>query len=349
MAKKISTRQGLSEAGVVGLVGFVFGLFIAGAIAGIFFYTHTATTFKPIRQSDLNPNEPFKFTDPLIGLSAVDTTQTSPQYSDLGNKINKYLEAQKSSGLMSAAVSFRDINAQARIVINPDEIYTPASLYKVPLMIAYYKLAEEDAGILSQELYYPEGKDLDRNQNIKSPVQLVPGQSYTIEVLIERMIRYSDNNADQLLLKNLLATNKESALRQVFSDLNINFGSLSASTDLLTAQAYTLFLRVLYNATYLDRAHSEKALALMSQTDFTQGIAASVPNNVQVSHKFGDANMVSRGSLVGVELHDCGVVYVPGHPYILCVMTKGTSLAKLESVISAVSGFIYQDIETRYP
>ena len=351
MSKKISNKQGLSETGVIGLLGFILGVFVAGVGAAAVWYAHPSqvSALKPIRESDLNPNGPFKFTDPLIGLSAADASQTSSQYGDLANKIDNYLQAQKSKGLISASVNFRDINAQARIVINPNEIYTPGSLYKVPLMMAYYKLAEEDPAILSQELYYTGEQNLDVGENVKSPVQLTPGKSYSIEALIEHMIRYSDNNADQLLLKNLLATGKRAALTDIFNDLNITFGSLSTNTDLLTSQKYTLFLRVLYNATYLDRTYSEKALALMSQSDFTQGIAASVPNSVQISHKFGDANIVSSGSLVGVELHDCGIVYVPGHPYILCVMSKGTNLSELEAVLSTVSALIYKDMETRYP
>ena len=350
MSKKFAPSQVARETTVVALLAFFAGAIVAGAVGASIILTQTtsAAAYKPLRQSDLNPESSFEFTDPLIGLSAADAG-TSPQYQDLANKVSSYIADQKSKGLTSASVTFRDIRGQARFDINPSEIYTPASLYKVPLMMAYYRLAQEDPSILSETLVYTGGQDLDAGENVRSPVQLAAGQSYSVESLIEHMIRYSDNNADQLLLQHLIAINKESVLTQIFSDLNVNFGSLTANTDLITPQSYLLFMRVLYNATYLDREYSEKALALLTTTDFAEGIAADIPNNIQIAHKFGDANIASNGNVAGYELHDCGIVYLPDHPYMLCVMTKGKDIVALKSVIATISQYIYQDLETRYP
>ena len=33
-------------------------------------------------------------------------------------------------------------------------------------------------------------------------------------------------------------------------------------------------------------------------------------------------------------MHDCGIVYIPNSPYLLCIMTKGNSNDKLLKVIS---------------
>jgi len=61
-----------------------------------------------------------------------------------------------------------------------------------------------------------------------------------------------------------------------------------------------------------------------------------------VSHKFGE------GGVMGGErqLQDCGIVYYPGRPYLLCVMAKGTKLENLEKFIKAVSRLVYYSVDT---
>ncbi len=86
----------------------------------------------------------------------------------------------------------------------------------------------------------------------------------------------------------------------------------------------------------------------MSQTDFTEGIVAGVPQGTLVSHKFGvrtvasheltpDSQMVSNH-----ELHDCGIVYYPNNPYFICVMTQGKEFNSLQSVIQGASELVWK-------
>src|SRR6185436_5295057 len=91
-----------------------------------------------------------------------------------------------------------------------------------------------------------------------------------------------------------------------------------------TPQNYSHLFRALYNGTYLSHDASEKALELLSRTKFSDGIVAGVPKETTVSHKFGERTLSLNTSSIN-ELHDCGIVYYPGHPYFLCIMTKGTS------------------------
>jgi beta-lactamase class A len=146
----------------------------------------------------------------------------------------------------------------------------------------------------------------------------------------------------------LAAIGQLSVLSTLYADLGVKPNP--DNPDYATAQSYSLFLRVLYNATYLDRDHSEKLLQLLAQSDFSKGIEAGVPNGILIAQKFGDARIPdAQGVQVGAELQDCGIVYYPDHPYVLCVMTKGTDISVLESAISNISQIVYQDIEKRYP
>jgi hypothetical protein len=161
------------------------------------------------------------------------------------------------------------------------------------------------------------------------------------------MIKYSDNNAAELLINHLNMTNQDGTFDTLFKDMGIN--QIDLGNDFISIRAYALFFRILYNSTYLSRDMSEKALALLSQTDFSKGIEGGVPNNIEVSQKFGEFTQESTsGTLVKRELHNCGIVYYPGHPYLLCIMTKGKDFAPLEGVLSEISRKVFIFMEQKY-
>ena len=328
-----------------GILGFVIGALVASIVAS-FFFSSQASPVKILRESDISSSSGYTFTDPLISVSVGGNND--PEYAQLQEQVQSYITSQEQSGLSSASVRFSDIEAAEGFTINPDETYDPASLTKVPLAMAYYELAENDPSILSQSITYTGEQDLDTDDQIESATQLTPGDSYTVEEMIEHMIRYSDNNAEQLLADHLSAIGQLSALQSLYADLGIQINP--NDPDYMTVQSYSLFLRVLFNATYLDRDYSEQLLQLLSQSDFTEGIRASVPSAIPVAQKFGDARIPNaQGQQIGAELQDCGIIYYPDHPYILCVMTKGNDVTDLERVIAGVSQTVYQNIAARYP
>jgi hypothetical protein len=130
------------------LVGFVSGCAMSSVFYFLFFPT-SAALIKPLRESSLNGSAQYKFIDPLLGVSGTGAT-TAPEYSPLESLLRTYISDQIEQGnLSSASVIVSDINQAQGFVINPDENYSPASLLKVPTMIAYYKLAERDTSLVS--------------------------------------------------------------------------------------------------------------------------------------------------------------------------------------------------------
>lgn len=326
-------------------IGFVIG----GLVVGLSVYAliPRSPKFSALRESDIASSTGYEFTDPLITVSTGGNN--SAEYAKLQSQVQSYLNSEEQQGpLSSASVRFADIESQEGFTINPDEQYDPASLTKIPLAMAYYALAENDPSVLSQSITYSGEPDLDATEQIESPTQLTPGQTYTVEEMIEHMIKYSDNNAEQLLADHLTQIGQADVLSDLFNDLGIQ--NDSSNPDDTTVGSYSLFLRVLFNATYLDRNYSEQLLKLMTEGDFKQGISAGLPSTVPIAQKFGDARIPNaQGQQVGAELQDCGIVYYPEHPYILCVMTKGESVTDLEHVIAAVSQMIYQNASAKYP
>ncbi len=325
---------------------------IIGAVAAVLFIqwfdASESTDYRVVRESDLESasSTGYELTDPLISVS-MSGANPAPEYSALYDQINSYISTQEKNGLTIASVNFRDIDNTDGFNVNSSTLYDPASLTKIPLAMAYYDLAESDPSVLSQTVTYMGIGDLDANEQVESSVQLKEGSTYTIEELIEHMIKYSDNNAEQLLANHLAAIKQLDVVTTLFNNFGIKN---NPNPDDTTVGSYSLFLRVLYNSTYLDRDYSEHLLKLLTESDFTQGIEAGVPNGVLVAQKFGDARIPdAQGQQIGAELQNCGIIYYPNHPYVLCIMTKGENIPYLEETIAGISQIIYRDIEDRYP
>jgi beta-lactamase class A len=155
------------------------------------------------------------------------------------------------------------------------------------------------------------------------------------------MIVYSDNNAFMLLSAHV----SPAELQRTYEKLDLRAPG-SAATPELSAETYASFFRVLYNASYLPKDLSEWALSVLAESDFRDGIVRGVPRGVAVAHKFGEHRDDAAGK---VQLHDCGIVYVPGHPYLLCVMTRGTSFEHLDDAIAAISRVVHGEVSTQRP
>ena len=126
-------------------------------------------------------------------------------------------------------------------------------------------------------------------------------------------------------------------------DLRLN----TETDDAMSPKTMSSFFRILYNASYLNSVFSDMALKLLAKTSFVDGLVAGVPSDVFVAHKFGERtiHINETGEVVLRELHDCGIVYYPQKPYILCVMTQGMDFAKLKSAISQISSLTYQSVK----
>jgi beta-lactamase class A len=309
----------------------------AAAFAVGWLIPHPVTPAQSLRLSG------YQFIDPLLACN-VNNSRTFPEDQSLSNDIQSVVNQNIQAGNISkAGVYFVDLSNGKWADVDPTSQFYPSSLGKIPIMIAYYEMAENNPAVLNQTITYTGGPDLNDTQDIKPAAAIVPGQTYTVDQLIEYMIEDSDNNATQLLYSNV----DQTALQNIYNDLGIPVINdvTEADADAVTPQQISLLFRVLYNSTYLSRDYSEKALELMSHSSFIQGIVAGVPSSTVVAHKLGLVGITSGGVTTEHELHDCGIVYA-NDPYVLCVMTRGTApLPTMESIIAQISSVAYQHVE----
>jgi beta-lactamase class A len=283
----------------------------------------------------------YKFINPLLDCDVAEGT-IDARKQNFKSELADYIDDELKKGkITDASVYFRDLNNGPTFGVNADAKYIPASLLKVPVMMAFYHLADDNPSVLEKKVRYDKEIDLGISGTQLIPPQkpLQVGKEYTIDELIHSAIVYSDNQAVVLLINELPAQE----LIELYKLLGVDQGVLEGPGGTLTVKNYAAFFRILFNSSYLSQERSEKALGLLAQTDFTEGIVAGVPKNITVAHKFGES-----GTYDMHQIHDCGVVYYPNHPYLLCIMTKGKSTNDIEKAISQISSFVYNKIANQY-
>lgn len=238
------------------------------------------------------------------------------------------------------SVYYRDLNNGPVFGINQEESFAPASLLKIPLLIAYLRWAEDDQSVLEERILFESPVDVGYQQEFAPALPLVPGTTYTARELLEQMIKYSDNQALMLLFNKIPQQYQE----ELYTLLGVDISLITDPMGRLTVKQYSIFFRILFNASFLSRKNSEYALQLLSDTSFVDGLRASVPESITIAHKFGERK--TRMDLQ--QFHDCGIVYYPGHPYLLCVMTRGKDATTLIDAIRETSGFVYKEIDAQY-
>jgi len=269
----------------------------------------------------------YRYISPLL---ECDNNYTlSYNYNLLKNNLEDIAnEKLKNKNISNISLYFRDLNNGPWISINGEEKFSPSSLLKVPLMIAYLKIAEDDPAILEKEITIIEEHISSITQNILPLERVAVGEKYKVDELIERMIKYSDNNAANALLYNI----SMNELNIIYNDFGIKVPGNDNVENFMTVTEYTSFFRILYNASYLNREMSEKALALMAETSFLKGLNSKLPPEITVAHKFGERIINNQK-----QLHDCGIVYNKGYNYLLCIMTRGSDFSIMEEAIADIS------------
>lgn len=283
-----------------------------------------------------------KFISPLLLTGDSRTTYVGD---DFTSAIGEYINSKKRDGSASD-ISFymKNLRNSSWTGVDEDKHYAPASLMKVPIMMAIYKEGEDNPEFLNKKILYKINSDYNSEEYFQPKDRIIPGKSYTVEELLRYMINYSDNNAMSLLI-NQISPKK---ITDIFNDLGLPIPENNAdgTIDYMSAKLYSRLFRVLYNCTYLNEEDSAKALELLSGSDFPNGIVSQIPGNVIVSNKFGERTVYNPDkTLLYRELHDCGIVYAGDNPYALCIMTKGTDFTKLEKIIQDISKMAYDEMK----
>ena len=301
-----------------------------------------------LRQSSAD----YQYIAPLLACD-VGSEEAFPEFAPLKQELTTLINQKVTAGdAQHISIYLRSMVSARWFEIQGDLTYAPASLFKIFVMMAYYKEADEtdNPGLLQQEIPFQGSATYGNDVVGGTIVHFTNGKLYTVDQIIEQMITYSDNDAFNTLLAHL-DLDTLSRLQTIFKDLNIPLPLAKSDTALnfMSVDEYGMVFRVLFGSTYLSERYSEKALGFLAQSKYTDGIVAGVPSNLTVAHKYGVLTVPKTATTTtSTELHDCGIVYYPKHPYLLCIMTSGNNLAAQQTALKDISATAYMWLDTFY-
>lgn len=283
-----------------------------------------------------------RYTNP--DAACIDIVIDKRSYETFRDELVAYLEAEKQAGhLTEGAIFFRDLKMGPTFDINELANFSPASLLKLPLALAYLKYAEEHPGFIDAQIRFTKNPGV-MDQTFEPSKSLQINTVYSISEALRYLVTYSDNVAYGVLGDYIVKQPQgNDYVFQSYKELGI-IDPTDASDEIVSVHGYASIFRLLYNVSFLESEYSELMLSWLVDADFNQGLRKGVPVSVPIAHKFGERVFENSPEK---QLHDCGIVYYPGNPYVVCVMTRGDDWNYLSSIIGEVSRRIYEEVDSR--
>lgn len=245
-------------------------------------------------------------------------------FSPLRTSLHNYFESNGVRG----SLYFEYLATGTSIRVNSDKRYRAASLIKLPVAMELYKSAELGKVDLNQKVAL---KQEWLNDNFGSLYEKGAGYELSLKEAAEIMLKESDNTALRVLID---ANEKLELDDRALGALDIELTANNDGSIDLGTRSYSSFLKCLYFACYNNMSDSQEILTLLTETPFNNRIVAGVndPNTV-VAHKIGVFNTQVQS--------DCGIVYVPGKNYVLCIMLEGNDMDQTNSRFAEIASIVH--------
>lgn len=242
----------------------------------------------------------------------------------------------------TSSIHFLDIATNQMLDYGGEKQYESASLMKLVVIAEIYRrihvgeLEIEHPLILEREQIVGGSGDLKKEE---------PGQSFTVEVLVEKMITQSDNTATQMLTDFL----SKDELNK--STTNLGLTGTSINRDIYDFAAIDKgkdnYITAIDAAKLLEQLAREQLPgskdihAILERQQRNDMIGSGFPEDVKVAHKTGELNGI---------LHDVGIVYAPRGAYVLVLLSEDvTDKAKAVKVWSRLSQEILEIYQVDSP
>jgi beta-lactamase class A len=229
------------------------------------------------------------------------------------------------------AVYFQYLPTGVSIGINATNEFDAASLLKVPFVMAYYH-QKERIGIVNDNTAVPI-KEAYLDNEFGNLWQRGVGAQVALGEAVRLSLVDSDNTAFHLLADQTPLED----FNAVYQGLDLNLDEVSGRL-FISAKSYGSILQALYFSSILTKKDSEEILKYLTETNFSDKLPGPLPKNIKVAHKIGVYN---KDSL----FQDCGIVYAPNRPYLLCMISKSTD-SEATRRMNDVSKLIYDYVST---
>ena len=247
---------------------------------------------------------------------------------------NRLVELSKNYPTIHSAVYVWDFDDNNYVDINADEIFSAASIIKLPILAALFRNIENGQTSIFDEMILD---DMYRAEGSGSLQYKAENSKYSVDTLARIMITHSDNSATNMLMSKIggmPAVNREIKSWGLADTQVNNWLPDLEGTNYISARDMG---RVLYNISstnFLSNTSKEKIFSYMSHVKNDRLIPAGLGAGAEVMHKTGD---------IGKMLGDAGIVYAPnGKKYIVVILAnRPYNSVKGKEFIVEASGMIY--------
>ncbi|OGL29846.1 hypothetical protein A3D14_02595 [Candidatus Saccharibacteria bacterium RIFCSPHIGHO2_02_FULL_47_12] len=202
-----------------------------------------------------------------------------------------------------------------------------ASLLKLPTIISLYKAAEEGRINLGQVVSIKKEWLDDRFGDLWK-------RGEGAKITLAKAVRYALVDSDDTAIKTIRGVlgSMIPDNQTVLSQLDVDFPYTIDGQSKVSSRDYAAVMKCLYLSCYLNRENSQEILSQLADAPDFNRIAKPIPDNLKVAHKIG---------VFGSEVQsDCGIIYIPNRPYLVCILIKGPSVV-VDQHMQALSKLVY--------
>jgi beta-lactamase class A len=220
-----------------------------------------------------------------------------------------------------------DLESGFSFGVNESETMQAASLIKLPVLSALYKDAED--GKVDLDAKY-KLRDADKIAGSGSLSGEPAGTVLTYRDLARLMGKKSDNTAFNIVRKKL----GDERINAEIGRIGMTATSLAENTT--SPQDVGRYFQKLWGGELVSQNDRDEILGYLTDTIYENWLAAGVPENVRVAHKYGREVHV---------VNDAGIIYAP-RPFVLVILTDGVVEREADEIFPNLTRAVYEALGT---
>jgi len=224
------------------------------------------------------------------------------------------------------SVLINTLDSDFTVAINEEEIFTAASINKIPILAALY--TEVQSGDIDLDTVITLQQADIQDYGTGSIRYESPGTTYSIKTLARLMMQQSDNTAAYILATHIVGMD---TIQTLLSNWNL------IQTDMVNNKTSNAdiasLMKKIYQGNIANAANTKEMLTFFKDGDFEDRIPAQLPKEVTVYHKIGTE--------IGI-MHDVGFVIGPTTKYYIGLMVSDvTNEEESTKLMATVSKLVY--------
>lgn len=232
------------------------------------------------------------------------------------------------------AVFIKNLKTGEEFRKNENKTFKTASLYKLWVMAAVYKLIEQGK-INPDDQIEEDIQELNLKFDIATDeAELTEGTiKLTVQSAIRQMIVVSNNYAALSLTKKVGLSNLEKFVKdEGFSHSTTKPPPTSTASDM------AVFYEKLYKGELVSKEADKAMLEILKKQQLNDRLPKFLPEEVGVAHKTGELDFFK---------HDAGIVFAPRGDYVIVVLSETEYPYEASEKIANFSKQIYQYFEEK--